>query len=68
MFDSVCGFRHSNECMTDEVEHVMNEVSLMKESAIELRHATSCTNLSTKGMLCHDCMCLNVAITVETLQ
>ena len=67
MFDYTCGFRHSNECMTDEIEHVVNEVSLMKESAFELRHATSCTHSSTKGnMLCHDL--INVAITAKTLQ
>ena len=70
VFDSACGFRHSNESMTDEVEHVVNQVSFMKESAIELRHATSCTNSSTsRGMLCHNFMCfINVAIKAETLQ
>ena len=53
MFDSACGFQFSNECMTDEVEKVISEISSMKELAIELRSATSC-NLITKGMLCHN--------------
>ena len=36
VFDHACGFQFSNQCMTDEVEKVINEISLMRESAIEL--------------------------------
>ena len=58
VFDSACGFRYTNECMTDEVEHIINEVSSMKVLAIELCSATSCTYSITKGMLCHNLLAM----------
>ena len=54
MFDGACGFQFSNECMTDEVERVISEISSMKELAIELRSTTSCNYSITKGMLYHN--------------
>ena len=54
MFDGACGFQFSNECMTDEVEKVISEISSMKELAIELRSTTSCNYSITKGMLYHN--------------
>ena len=53
MFDRVCGFRYSNECLTNEVVHVVDGISKMKDSAVELRHASSSSYFISKGMLCY---------------
>ena len=54
VFDGACGFLLSNQCMTDEVEKVICEISSMKELAIELRSTTSCNYSITKGTLYHN--------------